>query len=565
MTSHRGRRTRPPAGALDRRHFLTASAVGGLALGLGGNDVRRPVTPLAATLAAAAALPFGYSSSGGYFTVSTGAGLTFKIRQSNGDMTSLNYNGTELQDQSSFSQVESGLGSGAAVSAYQTGNYIVITASVTNWYGSGTLHHYLVAVNGQNNVYMATYVNSAGGGELRWITRLNRGVINTLYTPADVLGGTPIESTDVDLVNGQTRSKYYSNRQAMNLAVRGVTGGGIGVYMSYGNRESSAGGPFFRDIEQQGTSNVQLYNYLWSAHNQTENQRLGVLYGPYALMIGGTSAPSEPDMSFMAGFGFAGSVSASGRGYLAGKAAGVTTGVPVVIGFANSAGQYWCTAGSDGNFYSRAMKPGSYTQTLYQSELAVATRTVTVTAGTTNFGQNITSAWMTPASPIFRIGDWDGAPTNFKNWPNLTWMHPSDSRMASWGPVTYVVGSSSVSAFPAYQWKGVNNPTTVTFSLSSGQIAPRTVRIGITAAYAGGRPQITVNNWTSPAPSPSSQPSSRSLTIGTYRGNNTLFVYNVPASAFVAGTNRMTINVISGSSGSGYLSPGVSYDCVEMY
>jgi rhamnogalacturonan endolyase len=61
-----------------------------------------------------------------------------------------------------------------------------------------------------------------------------------------------IESTDIDLVNGQTWSKYYSNRQAMNLTVRGVTGGDIGVYMAYGTRESSFGGPFFRDIEQQG-------------------------------------------------------------------------------------------------------------------------------------------------------------------------------------------------------------------------------------------------------------------------------------------------------------------------
>ena len=92
------------------------------------------------------------------------------------------------------------------------------------------------------------------------------------------------------------------------------------------------------------------------------------------------------------------------------------------------------------------------------------------------------------------------------------------------------------------------------------------MRIGITAAYAGGRPQITVNSWTSAAPSPSSQPSSRSLTIGTYRGNNTLYTYSVPASAFVAGSNTMTITVISGSSAlSDWLSPAVSYDCVEMY
>ena len=87
----------------------------------------------------------------------------------------------------------------------------------------------------------------------------------------------------------------------MDLAVRGITGSGIGVYMAYGNRESSAGGPFFRDIEQQGASDNQLYNYMFSAHNQTEAQRLNVLYGPYALMISGTTTPAAPDMSFMDG------------------------------------------------------------------------------------------------------------------------------------------------------------------------------------------------------------------------------------------------------------------------
>jgi rhamnogalacturonan endolyase len=212
------------------------------------------------------------------------------------------------------------------------------------------------------------------------------------------------------------------------------------------------------------------------------------------------------------------------------------------------------------------MKPGTYTQTLYQGELAVATRTVTVTAGATTTGQNIASAWFTPASPVFRIGTWDGAPTGLSNWPDLTWMHPSDTRLASWGPVTYMAGASPVSDFPAYQWKAINNPTTVRFTLAAGQLAARTVRIGITAAYASGRPQITVGNWTSPGPAASTQPNSRSLTIGTYRGNNALYTYHVPASAFVAGTNTMTITVVSGSAGlGGYLTPGYSYDCVEMY
>ena len=98
---------------------------------------------------------------------------------------------------------------------------------------------------------------------------------------------------------------------------------------------------------------------------------------------------------------------------------------------------------------------------------------------------------------MFRIGTWTGAPTGFLNSGVLTWMHPSDTRMASWGPVTFTVGTSDNSEFPAYQFKEVNNPTTVLFDLTSAEIAARTVRIGITAAYAGGRPMIAVNDWTS--------------------------------------------------------------------
>jgi rhamnogalacturonan endolyase len=552
----------PEPRRLGRRQFLTGAAASGVALGLAGTGLDAIAGRIAP---ASAATAFGYTSSGGYYTVSTGAGLTFKINQSTGGMTSLNINGTELQPSgTNESHVESGIPS-PTVSARQTGNYIIVTAATTTWYGSGTLQHYYVAVSGQNTIYMATYVGS--GGELRWIQYLNRSILSDIITASDVDGGTAIESTDIDLVDGQTRSKYYSNRQAMSLTPRGATGSGLGVYMVYGLRESSSGGPFFRDIEQQGTSaSVEVYNYMWSAHNQTEAQRLGVLHGPYALMVAGTSTPAAPDMTFMYGLGLTGAVAAAGRGWVAGNASGVTSGIASTVGWANATAQYWATPQSNGDFASPLMKPGSYTQTLYQGELAVATRTVTVTAGAETTGQNIESAWVTPASPIFRIGTWDGTPSGFLNWANLTFMHPSDSRMASWGPVSYTVGSSSAANFPAYQFKNVNNPTTVKFTLSSSQVAARTVRIGITAAYAGGRPQITVNSWTSAAPSPSSQPSSRSLTIGTYRGNNTLYTYSVPASAFVAGSNTMTMTVISGSSAlSDWLSPAVSYDCVEMY
>ena len=134
---------------LSRRALLTAGAA---ALPLAA-------VPVLATPAHAAAA-FGYTSSGGYYTVNTGAGLSFKISQTNGDMVSLNYNGTELQPTgTNGSHVESGLGSTAKVTVQQSGNTIVVTESVTNWYGSGTLVHYLVAVSGQNTIYMATYAN----------------------------------------------------------------------------------------------------------------------------------------------------------------------------------------------------------------------------------------------------------------------------------------------------------------------------------------------------------------------------------------------------------------------
>jgi rhamnogalacturonan endolyase len=534
------------------RRLVSGAAVAALALG-----------GLVATGTTATAAAFGFTISGGFVTVDTGAGLVFKVRQSNGDMTSVQLNGRELQSQSKPAHVESGLGT-ATVTASQNGNTIVVTESTNTFYGSGNLVHYFIARSGENNIYMATFVDAAGAGELRWIQPLDRNVFTNIGVTSDIKGGTAVESTDVFLVNGQTRSKYYGHSRALDLTLRGVTGSGVGAFMAFGNRESSSGGPFFRDIEQQGTdTTIEVYNYLWSGHNDVESQRLNVLYGPYALMITNGSTPAVPDMSFMLNLGLRGSVPATGRGFVVGRGSGVAAGQPGTVGFANSTAQYWTPVKSDGTFATPAMKPGTYTQTLYQGELPVATRTgVVVTAGATTTGQNITSSFAAP-TPIFRIGDWDGAPTGFKNAANVLTMHPSDTRMAGWGPTTFTAGSA-ISGFPAYQWKDVNNPTTVRFTLSSGQLTAHTVRIGLTAAFAGGRPQIQINSWVSAAPAPSTQPSSRSLTIGTYRGNEAVFTYAAPASAFVNGTNTMTITAISGSSGTGFLSPGYSYDSVEL-
>jgi rhamnogalacturonan endolyase len=55
------------------------------------------------------------------------------------------------------------------------------------------------------------------------------------------------------------------------------------------------------------------------------------------------------------------------------------------------------------------------------------------------------------------------------------------------------------------------------------------------------------------------------VTVGKYRGNNTIFTYAVPSTAFVVGTNTMTITSASGSGDeSEWLSPCFAYDCIEL-
>ena len=525
-------------------------AMGGCALEIDGSSEPQSI---AGELGAAA---FGVVVGGGFLTVNTESGLVYRVSQTSGDITSIQWNGKELNDPSKGSHLSSGLGSAnVSFSLSPSGTTSVIAIETS------TVTHYLVSRRNENTIYMATFVTAEPTvGELRWITRLQSSAFPTAPINSDIRNGSAIESTDVFTVNGQSRSKYYGNQHAKDLAIRGVSGSGVGVFMAYGNRESSSGGPFFHDIQNQTGSDAEVYNYMNSGHNQTEAFRTGVLHGPYALVFTTGATPAVPDMSWMSSLNLRGWVAS--RGAVSGHVAGVTAGIPALVGFRNATAQYWVAPDGAGNFTRSGMKPGTYTQVLYQGELEVATRSVTVTANTTLTGQNITSTWPNPAA-IWRIGQWDGTPLEFRNGTNLNTMHPSDTRNASWGPITFSVGSAA-SGFPAAQWVAINNPTTVRFNLAANQVAAHTIRIGITAAIAGGRPAITVNSFNSSNPSPSSQPSSRSLTIGTYRGNNTLFTFNVPASAFVAGSNTLVIRVISGSSGSGFLSPGYSYDAVEL-
>lgn len=534
---------------------------------------------LAAFLAPAASVfaAFGLTTTSTQYTVDTGAGLVFKVDRANGNIPSIKYNGVELNDSTKSSHINSGIGStGTTATASATSSTILITISTNS---SNTVipssKQYYAVQNGVNTLYMATYLGAApGNGELRWITRLKSSVLTQFPAESDNTGAIGnAESDDIKLhSDGTTTSKFYGNQHAKNLAVRGATGSGVGAFMAYGNRESSSGGPFFRDIQNQSSldstsGGAEIYNYLFSGHQQTEPVRTGVLHGPYALVFTGGSTPAVPDMSFLSTLGLTGHVASTGRGrVILNGLNGRDTAYSYTVGFANTTAQYWTTASaSNGSAACYNMKPGAYTMSVYKGELVVHTENVSVTAGNpTTLNTRTIVADPSSVTPLWRIGDWDGTPLELGNGANIPFMHPSDARNASWTPGTFAVGSPA-SAFPGAIWKDVNNATTVTFNLTAAQVAARTVRIGITAAYAGGRPKVQINSWVSAIPASSNQPSSRSLTIGTYRGNNKTYAYSVPASAFVAGANTLTITISSGSSGSGFLSPGCGIDALDMY
>jgi len=532
---------------------------------------------------------FGLTAATNDYTVDTGAGLVFKVqrvkiaRAGIGDISSLNYNGVELQGQTKGSHIASGFSglytgiTDVAVDALQ-----VDTDTIKITVQAGSCTHYYLARRNQNHIVMGTHITAEPSvGEFRWITRMKAAVLTNVPPESNLSGTTgAIESSDVfGLANGETRSKYYGNQRAMDYGLRGITGNyagnNVGVFMAFDNREGSSGGPFFRDIQNQSASttnngDTELYNYLNSGHEQTEAFRMG-FHGPYALVFTNGATPAMPNMDWVASLGLTGHVGAAGRGGVALVGLdGRDTNYAYTVGFANSTAQYWTAANAaTGSINKTGMLPGTYTMTVYKNELAVDTRSVTVTAGNTLALNTITIANDPSAKTVlWRIGNWDGTPKEFLNGDKVNAMHPSDVRMAYWTPADYVVGTSSpATGFPAYQWKSVNGSVNVRFNLTNAQISASstyTLRVGITAAYASARPQVTVNGWTSSVPAASPQPNSRSLTVGTYRGNNAMFSYAIPVEQLVVGQNILTLAPASGSSGTLYLSPGYAYDAVDL-
>jgi hypothetical protein len=355
-------------------------------------------------------------------------------------------------------------------------------------------------------------------------------------------------------------------------SIHGITGTNVGAFMTMGNRETSSGGPFFKDIDFQTTSAAtEMYNCLFTGHTQTEAYRQG-LKGPYAMMFTTGATPALPDYSWLEGVGIQGLTPASQRGSISGVENGVPSGHQVVVGLSNSTAQYWAYANpSTGAYTITGVLPGTYTETLYDTELAVGTKTVTINAAA-NTSANIVDTFYVPSNPIFRIGAWDGTPGGFLNDDKISIMHPSDVRMASWTSTpNFVVGTNTDADWPLAQFMGVNNSQRITFTLTAAQVQNLTLRVGITWGFSGARPKITVNAgqtyaWTSANPSASADLNSRGITRGTWRGDNQLYTFPIPSSAFRAGTNTIDLPLISGSflAGQTWLSPNVAYDAIDL-
>ncbi len=559
------------------------------------------------------------------YIIDTDGGLVFKVRgwdasstTAIGDLSSIVYKGVEYADPSRGTQLNSGAdwlynGVGAvglkveAVSANGTvtpaattnggvvnaSDYIRVTITSDSLKG-GRLTHYYVVKRGESNIHMGTHFTEQPDvhGLVRFIARIR---VDRLPNggPAQAAGGLltyggesfwaedlrgtsgAIEASDVfgfastDPRAGQSRSKHYANRRLKDWEFVGGTGPGVGIWFWRDNHEGGSGGPFYRSLLQQITSTNNELTYIVNyGEAQTEAYRMGVLNTYTMIFNDGSTPAARPDTSWYGQVGMVGYVPPLGRGSVTG--AGLTNriaGLPYTVGFANAQAQYWADADPvDGRFKATGMLPGTYAMTVYKGELPVQTGSVVVTANA-DYTMNPIAITADPETKpaLWRIGHWDGTPLEFINGDKLTFMHPSDVRMASWKVGPYIVGQSTPALhWPAYQWQNHNNGLQVRFVLKRGQnTAPLRLRLGVTADFNSARPVVTVNSWSSGIP-PAPPKVSRNLTVGTYRGFNRTYNFDIPASQLVVGTNTLTINIASGPGGSNFLSPGLSFDSIDL-
>ncbi|MCP9320618.1 hypothetical protein KBX73_12700 [Acetobacter persici] len=548
-------------------------------------------TPLAVLLliASAATLPtstgcaaaedgFGVKEDGEAYVVNTGADLIFRVRRESGgsslrgagDISSLQYHGIDYQDETKGSHINSGFGGlydnqdDVTVQAAQDGDFIRITVH------AGNLIHYYMAHRGDPKIYMATWFSQEPKpGLVRFIVRVPWERLPHGPEAADLHGtdNHPIEAHDIfGRPDGQTRSKHYSNMRLKDWRYFGATGSHVGLWMVRDNNEGNSGGPFYRSLLDQGASDQELTYIINYGEGQTEPFRTGIL-NSYTLVFTDGNAPGLVETSWFSRMNLKGYVPSSGRGSVAGRISqGLVPEFHYTVGFSGPSGQYWTDVRPEnGTFQCENMLPGLYRVTLYKNELEVAWSTAAVSAR-----QEVSLNGLSPDDPeadpaLWRIGHWDGSPQEFLNGDKITTMHPSDIRMAPWTTSPFVIGRSSTHRdFPAYQWIDVNNDRHIRFSLPEAPSSDLILRVGITDSAFHGRPSPSINGWEAKATDASKQPTSRTLTVGTYRGNNVTYRFIIPADVLHKGENDLTLRVISGSQGIGFLSPGISYDAVDL-
>lgn len=162
-------------------------------------------------LARVAFAAWGYTESTSSYVVDTGKGLVVTVSKTNGDITSMLYNGVEYNGYSGKNtQVESGLGTSTVSITQYSGDNNVIKITVVY----GTLKHYLFFRYGNNNVYIFTNKADDTVEVLRYIVRFPSDIFphttaDSDYEAADTV---VIEAEDIneDESTGYTFSKHYS-------------------------------------------------------------------------------------------------------------------------------------------------------------------------------------------------------------------------------------------------------------------------------------------------------------------------------------------------------------------
>ncbi|KAJ9467426.1 putative rhamnogalacturonate lyase A [Diplonema papillatum] len=545
----------------------------------------------AASLAAAAS-GFGLTTSENYYTVDTGTDLVFQVRRTDlgdtstsiGGINSILWKGEEyMETPGRDSHINSGFDwlyldtTEVSVDAETIGDDIIKITVV-----GGQLTHYYIVKKGESKIYMGTHwsLMSTVKTGIRYLFRLNAYKVGDGPIEGDVRDPRNesvqlpfIEASDVFGVHdGTTRSKHYTNDRMMDWKYMGSKGDNVGMWVVRATHEGGCGGPFFRSTQIQIRPDTCEITYILNYnHANMEDFRVGSLY-QYTYVVNDGEAPdTDIDYTFYKDLNLVGFVGAEGRGAVSCPSVEPRAADrDYVAHIRNEHAQYWAYVNAaTGGFDIEGVVPGEYELIVYRVEFEVyKTQRIVVAAGTTTTLEAISI----PVDPndrenIWRIGEWDGTPQELRNGLNVTNMHPSDVRLESWEPDTYVIGVDTPAKFPCYMWKAINNYRYIQFKLTPDQVTQRlVVRIGTTTAYNSARPTVIANTKQMPSLEVGPHPATRSLTTGSYRGLNAMYEYEIPASAWNPADEDQTVIIVltGGNSNAGFLSPGMSIDAIDL-